>query len=362
MTLLAGAAGCEKDPPPAAPPPPPTVEVMTVTTTNVPVYEEWIGSLDGFVNAQIRAQVSGYLMAQDYKEGGVVTNGQTLFEIDPRVFAAAAAQAQAQVDVAQAQLDKTKLDVDRFTPLAKTDAISQEELDDAKQANLAAKANLEAANAALQQAQLNLDFTKVKSPVNGIAGIARAQIGDLVGPGSGNLTEVSALDPIKAYITVSERYYLDHLAGHLDEKGGDALELELLLANDTVYPQKGKFCFLDRQVEPNTGAITVAVTFPNPNNVLRPGQYARVQARTEVRQGAVLIPQRAVTELQGSYQVDVVNQVGGTNLVEIRPVRVGARMGQNLVIEEGLKAGERVIVEGLQKVPKDGVVTVAGKG
>jgi len=335
---------------------------MTVATTNVPVYQEWIGSLDGFVNAQIRAQVSGYLMSQGYKEGGVVTNGQVLFEIDPRVFAAALAQANAQLGVAKAQLDKANLDVERYTPLVKVDAISKEELEDAVQAKAGAQANVEAANAAVQQARLNLDFASVRSPVNGIAGMALAQVGDLVGPGSSNLTTVSALDPIKAYITVSEQYYLDHLAGHLDQQGGSDLELDLILANDAVYPQKGKFYFVDRQVEPGTGAIQVAVTFPNPDNVLRPGQYARIRARTEVRQGVVLIPQRAVTELQGSYQVDVVKEVNGTNMVEIRPVQVGAQFGKLWVIEAGLKPGERIIVEGLQKVRQDSAVTVAGKG
>ncbi|MGA3178790.1 MAG: efflux RND transporter periplasmic adaptor subunit [Verrucomicrobiota bacterium] len=361
LALLAGAAGCEKAQK-APPPPPPEVEVMTVATTNVPVYQEWIGSLDGFVNAQIRAQVSGYLMSQGYKEGGVVTNGQVLFEIDPRVFAAALAQANAQLGVAKAQLDKANLDVERYTPLVKVDAISKEELEDAVQAKAGAQANVEAANAAVQQARLNLDFASVRSPVNGIAGMALAQVGDLVGPGSSNLTTVSALDPIKAYITVSEQYYLDHLAGHLDQQGGSDLELDLILANDAVYPQKGKFYFVDRQVEPGTGAIQVAVTFPNPDNVLRPGQYARIRARTEVRQGVVLIPQRAVTELQGSYQVDVVKEVNGTNMVEIRPVQVGAQFGKLWVIEAGLKPGERIIVEGLQKVRQDSAVTVAGKG
>jgi membrane fusion protein (multidrug efflux system) len=356
--LLTVVAGCKKaDPPP--PPAPPEVQVMTVLQQDVPVFQEWIGMLDGSTNAQIRAQVSGYLVDQIYKEGSFVKKGDVLFQIDKRVFKANLAQAQAQLDMAQAQFGKTELDVKRLTPLAKENAISQEELDDAVQANLAAKASVESAKATLSQNQLSLDFTDVTSPVDGIAGMARAQIGDLVGPSTGNLTEVSTLDPIKAYITVSEQYYLDHLAGYLNRtnKGDDKLELELILANGAVYPQKGEFYFLDRQVEPGTGAIQVAVLFPNPGNVLRPGQYARVRARTEVRKDVVLIPQRAVTELQGSYQVDVVANAGGSNLVSIRPVKVGQQMSNMWIIEEGLKSGESIIVEGLQKATPGKAVT-----
>ena len=219
MALLIGVAGCKKAGPPP-PPPPPEVQVMTVALQDVPVYQEWIGSLDGFVNAQIRAQVSGYLMSQDYKEGSLVKKGDVLFQIDPRPFEAALNQAKGQLGMAEAQLGRTELDVKRFTPLAKDNAISQEELDDAVQSNLAAKASVAMAQAAVQQAQLNLDFASVTSPIDGIAGLARAQIGDLVGPATGNLTEVSTLDPIKAYITVSEQYYLDHLAGYLSAEQG----------------------------------------------------------------------------------------------------------------------------------------------
>jgi membrane fusion protein (multidrug efflux system) len=368
--LAIGVAGCKKaDAPP--PPAPPEVQVMTVALQDVPIYQEWIGSLDGSTNAQIRAQVSGYLVAQEYKEGGFVKKGDVLFQIDKRVFQAALAQAQAQLDVVQAQLGKAELDVKRLTPLAKQNAISQEELDDAIQADLAAKASLAAAQAATNSAQLNLEFASVTSPIDGIAGMARAQIGDLVGPATGNLTEVSTLDPVRAYITVSEQYYLDHLAAYLSRTNeGDAeLELELILANGAVYPQKGKFYFLDRQVDPNTGAIQAAVLFPNPGNVLRPGQYARIRARTEVRKGVVLIPQRAVTELQGSFQVDVVANAGGSNLVSIRPVKVGQQMSNLWIIEEGLKSGESIIVEGLQKAtpgravhPQPAKLAAAGKG
>ena len=354
LALVAGLAGCEKATGPLAALPP-EVEVLTVAAEDVPVYQEWIGSLDGFVNAQIRAQVSGYLMSQNYKEGTLVKKGDVLFQIDPRTFDAALSQAKAQLDMATAQLGKTELDVKRFTPLVQDSAITQEELDDAMQARLVAKASVEAAKSAQQQAKLNFEFASVISPIEGIAGLARAQIGDLVGPASGNLTIVSTLDPIKAYFTVNEQYYLNHLARYLDEnRGGDGdLQLELILANGAVYPQKGKFYFLDRQVEPGTGSIQVAALFPNAGNVLRPGQYARVRARTEVRKGVVLVPQRALTELQGNFQVDVVDDA---NKVSIRPVRVGEQMGKSWIVEEGLKPGERIIVEGLQKVKQDTVV------
>jgi membrane fusion protein (multidrug efflux system) len=310
-------------------------------------------------------------MSQIYKEGSFVKKGDVLFQIDPRPFKAALDQAKGQVGMAEAQLGRTELDVKRFTPLASSNAISQEEMDDAVQSNLAARASLDVAKAAREQAQLNLDFASVTSPIDGIAGLARAQIGDLVGPGTGNLTSVSTLDPIKAYITVTEQYYLDHLAGFAaeDSADGGGMELDLILANGAVYPQKGQFYFLDRQVEPNTGAIQVAVKYPNPGNVLRPGQYAKIRARTEVRKGVVLVPQRAVTELQGSFQVDVVTPTGGSNVVSIRPVKVGPQMSNMWVIEDGLKSGESIIVEGLQKAgpgkvvnPQPVPIPASGKG
>ncbi len=348
--LLVGAAGCQKaDPPP--PPSPPEVQVMTVTLQDVPIYQEWIGSLDGFVNAQIRAQVSGYLLSQKYKEGSFVRKGDVLFQIDPRPFDALLKQADGQLGMAQAQLVRTELDVKRFTPLVLSNDISREELDDAVQSNKAAAASVSMYQAAMQQAHLNLEFAGITSPIDGIAGMARAQIGDLVGPATGNLTEVSTLDPIKAYITVTEQYYLDHLAafagGDASEDGG--MELDLILANGAVYPHKGKFYFLDRQVEPGTGSIQVAVLFPNPGNVLRPGQYARIRARTEMRKGVALVPQRAITELQGSFHVDVVTKTNNSNVVSLRPVTIGAQMSNMWIIESGLQSGESIIVEGLQK-------------
>src|SRR6266700_6794627 len=302
-------AGCKKEPPAA--PRPPTVEILEVHPQDVPIYHEWIGTLDGLVNAQIRAQVAGYLLKQNYREGDMVKKGDLLFEIDPRPFQAALDQAKGLLAQAEAQQDKTALDVKRFTPLAKVNAISQEELDDAIHANLAAKAGVLSAKATVEQAELNLGFTKITSPIDGIAGIARAQIGDLVGPASGELTAVSTVDPIKVYFTFTEASYMDYMDRYADDtkraEHERDLELELILANGTVYPHKGKFYFADRQVDVRTGALRVAGLIPNPGRVLRPGQFARVRARTQIRTGALAVPQRAVMELQGNYEVAVVD-------------------------------------------------------
>jgi RND family efflux transporter MFP subunit len=348
LALLAGAAGCQKaKPPPAAPP---EVQVITATLQDVPIFQDWIGTLDGFVNAEIRAQVAGYLQSQEYREGAQVKKGDALFQIDPRVFNAALSQAKAQLAMAEAQQIKTGQIVKRYSPLAKEEAITQEELENAVQANLGDKASVEAAHAAVQQAELNLSFARITSPVDGIAGMARAQIGDLVGPNSGNLTTVSTLDPIKVYFTVTEQYYLRRLSNRAP---GGGQELELILADGSTYAQKGKYYFIDRQVDPATGSMQVAGLFPNPGNILRPGQYGRVRGQTEVRHGAILVPQRAVTELQGSFHVDVVDN---SNKVVIRPVHVGAQVSQQWIIEDGLKPGERIIVEGLQKAHPDAEV------
>lgn len=345
LALFIAATACKKAKPP--PPPPPEVQVITATPQDVPILQDWIGTLDGSVNAQIRPQVAGYLQSQDYREGSVVKKGDVLFQIDPRVFTAALTQAKAQLAMAEAQELKTAQIVKRYGPLAKEEAITQEELENAVQANLGDKASVEAARATVQQAELNLSFAKITSPVDGVAGVARAQIGDLVGPTTGNLTTVSSLDPIKVYFTVTEQYYLHHLASQLPA-GSD--ELELILSDGSTFPQKGKYYFVDRQVDPTTGSIQVAALFPNPGNVLRPGQYGRVRGQTEIRRGAILVPQRAITELQGSFHVDVVD---ASNKVVIRPIRVGSQISQNWVVEEGLKPGEKVIVEGLQKVKPD---------
>jgi membrane fusion protein (multidrug efflux system) len=352
-----------------AAPLPPDVDVVTVRPANVPLYQEWIGTLDGFVNAQIRAQVAGYLMTQDYKEGAISKKGDLLFQIDPRPFQATLDQAEGQLAQAEAQLDKAELDVKRYTPLAKERAISQEELDNAEHARLAAKAAVKSATAAVETATLNLEFTKITSPIYGIAGMARAQIGDLVGPASGELTTVSTIDPIKVYFPVTEAFYMDYMSRYSDEtkraEHERNWELELIMAGGTAYSHKGRFYFADRQVDIRTGALVMAGLIPNPNHVLRPGQFARVRAITQIKTGVLSVPQRAVIELQGNYQLAV---VGAENKVSIRPVKVGDRFNSSWIIEDGLKPGEQVIVEGTQKVrqgtvvnPKSYVATVLAK-
>jgi membrane fusion protein (multidrug efflux system) len=348
--LLAG--GCKKKP---APPPPPDVQVITLAATNVPVFEEWIGTLDGFVNAQIRAQVTGYLLMQNYAEGSEVKKGDLLFQIDPRPFQAALDQARAKLAQDKAQSGKTELDVERYTPLAKEQAISQEELDDAVQANLAANAQVTADEAAVENAQLNLGFTKIKSPIDGLAGTALAQIGDLLSPSSGLLTTVSTLNPIKVYFQISEQSYLNFWRHHAAGSGAETnVELELIFSDGSIYPQKGKFFFADRQVNPNTGTLQIAGLFSNADFILRPGQYGRVRAQTETLTNALIVPQRAVTELQGTYQVSVVDNQDKAHL---QPVKVGEQIGPNWIIESGLKSGDRVVVEGMLKAKEGAVVS-----
>ena len=368
----------------ARPPAPPEVKVADARQKDIPVQREWVGTLDGTVNAAIKAQVTGYLLTQNYTEGAFVKSGQLLFEIDPRPFQAAMdqaqgqfsqangqlAQAKAQLSQAQAQLlqaqanqRRTQLDVDRYIPLAKQQAISQQDLDNATQNNIAAAAQVEAAKAqietakaqiqaadaaveaakaAVEAARVNLGFTRITSPIAGIAGKAQVQIGNLVSAASGPITTVSTLDPIKAEFTVPEQEYLNFMrSGNVL----DRLQLALVLADGTTYGQKGKFLFADRQVDPGTGAIELTGLFPNPGNTLRPGQYGKIRATIGVHAGAILVPQAAVTELQGSYQVAV---VGDNNCITVRPVKVGERAGSLWVIEDGLKAGERVVVEGQQ--------------
>ena len=337
----------------ASPPPPVEVEVATVSQKDIPIYGEWVATLDGYVNAQIQPQVTGYIIKQAYKEGSFVRKGQMLFQIDPRPFQAVLDQAKAQLAQAQAQLGKTQLDVDRDTPLAKERAIAQSQLDNDIQANLASKAAVKAAEAQVEQAELNLEFTHVTSLVDGIAGIAQVQIGNLVNP-TAVLTSVSQVNPIKAYFPISEQEYM-HYAERINshnqqEVPSDAPPFELILANGSIYPQKGTLLLTDRQVDVTTGSIRVVCAFPNSKNILRPGQFGRVRAAGEVRNGALLVPQRAVTELQGSYQVAVVSN---DNKVNIRPVKVGERVDTMWILESGVKPGELVVVEGLQKV-RDG--------
>jgi membrane fusion protein (multidrug efflux system) len=397
LIVVGGSKSKEKTP--AAAPPPANVEVAQVEKQDVPIYSEWIGSLDGMVNAEIRAQVTGYLLRQNYKEGSFVRKGQLLFEIDPRPFQATLDQAngdlakaqaqlaqansqllQAQAQLAQAEANQVRaqLDVDRYTPLAKEKAITTQEYDNAVQSNIAAKAQVKAANAGVETAksaivaanaaveaakatvktvELNLSFTNITSPIDGVAGIATAQVGNLIQPNGAALTTVSTLDPIKAYFTLSEQEYIAYTRRdsiqHKWGTGAKGLELELVLADGSTYTQKGKFFVADRQVDQKTGSIRLAGIFPNPGNTLRPGQYARVRAITSMRDSALLVPQRAVTELQGSYRVAVVSN---DNKVNVRPVKVGPRVGAMWVIEDGLKPDERVVAEGTQKVRPDATV------
>ena len=399
--------------PAQAAPRPPDVEVVQVEQKDVPVYSEWIGTTDGMVNADIKAQVTGYLLSQNYQEGSFVRKGQLLFEIDPRPFQALVNQAkgdlaksESQVQQAVTQLDqalaqlaqansqlmqaeanqrKTQLDVNKYTPLLEQKAVTQQEFDNADQANeatraqveaaksqikaatagvgtakaaiIAAKAQVESSQAAVRTSELNLSFTRIISPIDGIAGIAQAQVGNLISTTSAPLTTVSTVDPIKVFFTLSEQQYLAFNKRNLiDARRGASvvqIQLELILADGTNYPQSGSFYFADRQVDQKTGAIRLAGIFPNPGNVLRPGQYARVRAVTATKPAALLVPQRAVSELQGSYQVAV---VGRDNKIEMRTVKVGDRSGSMWVIEDGLKDGESVVVEGIQRVKPGGVV------
>jgi RND family efflux transporter MFP subunit len=404
------------------------VEVVQVEQQNVPLYSEWIGTTEGMVNADVRAQVSGYLLRKDYTEGAFVKQGQLLFEIDPRPLQAALGQAQgdlaksqgqlgqanAQLEQAQANLAqansqllqakaqlsqseanqrKTQLDVNKYTPLAEKKAVTQQDLDNAVQTNQAAQAQVEASKAgietakaqvkaataavgtakaaiasaqaqvqasqaAVKTAELNLGFTRIVSPIDGIAGIAQAQVGDLVNPTSGIITTVSTVDPIKVYFTVGEQEYMAFINQYQTPAERNAalqnLELELFLADGAAYPQKGRFFVADRQVDQKTGAIRLGGTFANPGNTLRPGQYARVRAVTSTQKDALLVPQRAVTELQGTYHVAV---VGSDNKVSIRPVTLGPQSGSMWIITDGLKSGETVVVMGTQKLTPGQVVS-----
>jgi RND family efflux transporter MFP subunit len=350
----------------------PAVEVAQVEQKDVPVYGEWIGTLAGLVSADVKAEVTGYLVRQEYKEGSFVKKGQLLFEIDPRPFQAALDQAKGQLAQAQAQLVqdvaqlssaqanqlKSQLDVDKYAPLAKDEAASQQDLDNAVQTNLsnkaqvqaaeaaiaAAKAQIQSGQAAVETASINLGFTRVISPIDGIAGIAQAQVGALVSTSSAALTTVSTLDPIRDYFTVSEQAYLE-LQKRFSSPDRERWKLQLITADGTTYPREGEFYFADRAVDQNTGAIQLAALFPNPENVLRPGQYGKVRAVIRTQRNALLIPQAAVTELQGSYDVDV---VGRDNRVAIRPVKVGDKVGTMWIVLDGLNPDERVVVEGQQ--------------
>jgi membrane fusion protein (multidrug efflux system) len=341
--IAAHFCGCgkRKEATPQAPP----VEVAEVVQKDVPVIIEWVAATDGSVNASIRPQVSGYLIKQNYMEGDFVRKGQVLFQIDPRMFQAALEQAQGQLAQQQASWTTAKANLDRIKPLAAQNAVSRKDLDDATGQERSAYASVLSARAAVDKAKLDLGFTKVTSLIDGVAGIAKAQIGDLVGSSQATeLTTVSTVDPIKVYVPVSEQQYLKATEG--GRKQAKSV-LELVLSDGSTYPHTGEFTFADRQVDPSTGTIKVASLFPNPHNLLRPGQFAKVRATIGTRKGALLVPQRAVTDLQGSYQVAV---VGPGNKIDIRPVEVGERVDSFWVISKGLKPGEKVVVEGGQKV------------
>jgi RND family efflux transporter MFP subunit len=369
----------------APPPPPPVVQVAAVEQRDVPVQHEWIGTLTGQVNAAINAEVTGYLLRQDYAEGSFVHKGQLLFEIDPRPFQAAVdqaagqlaqskaqlaqaraglIQAQAQLVAAEANQRKSQLDEEKYTPLFEQNAVTRQDLDNAVQTNQSnkaqvgaaqaqvetSKAQIEAAGAAvkvaeaaLETANVNLGFTRLTSLIDGIAGAATVQVGNLVTVSSPAVTTVSTLDPVKAVFTVSEQEYLSLARANALHH----LQLRLILADGTAHPHDGRFSFADRQVDPNTGAIQMTALFPNPGNILRPGQYAMVRAVTGEDRGVLVVPQPAVSELQGSYEVNV---IGTDNRVATRPVEVGERVGTMWVISKGLKPGDRVVVEGQEKL------------
>lgn len=324
----------------------PVVETMQVLQKDVPIHREWVAVLDGLVNATIRPQVSGYLIRQHYKEGEAVRKGQVLFEVDPRTFQAALNKARAQLSQQMARHETAKANLARMKPLAAKNAVSQKDLDDAVGTELSARSEVEAARAAVDEAQLNLSFTKITSPVDGIAGLAKTQLGDLVGPNmQEELTSVSTLDPIKAYINISEREYL--LATATEKNHSEELPLELTLSDGSVYPHKGVLAVMDRQINPGTGTIKIGALFANQENRLRPGQYGRVRATVRVQRDALVVPQRAVIEVQGVYMMMV---VGTDNTIDIRPVQVGPQVGSDWIIAKGLKPGEQIVVEGIQKV------------
>ncbi len=387
IAALAGCAGSESSQPQASSAPPPLeVGVVSVIERDVPVYGDWVATTDGYVNANIQPQVSGYLVKQDYSEGSFVHKDDVLFEIDPRPFQAALdqakgqlaqargqlAQAEGQLGQAQAQLGLADINVKRDTPLAAARAIPQSQLDNDVQSKAQAEAlvktseaaiqsshaSIQAAEAAVETAQLNLGFTRVRSLIDGIAGIATIQIGNLVGPNT-VLTTVSSVDPIKVYFSISEQEYLA-LSGKIDMKGADLLRagstvpLQFTLSTGAIYPHQGKIAFADRQVDPQTGTIRIVGAFSNPGNILRPGQFGRIRAMTGFHKNALLVPQRAVIELQGRYQVAV---VGPGNKVQIRNVQVGDRVGELWVIASGLNPGETVVADGTMKVRDGALVT-----
>lgn len=351
LFAAAGAVGCERRVESAAPPPSPSVEVATVVQKDVPVQGQWVGTLQGYVNAQIQPQVTGYLVRQNYQEGSFVRKGQVLFEIDPRPFQAALDQTKGQLAQAEAQFANAQINVNRDVPEADAHAIPQSQLDNDTQALRGAKAAVETGQAAVEQAELNLGYTRVLSLIDGIAGITSVQVGNLVSQ-STVLTSVSQVDPIKVYFPISEQEYLRMADG--GARGSvdwlthaSRIPLTLVLADGTTYPYRGRIVFADRQVDTQTGTIQIVGEFPNPHRLLRPGQFAQIRALTQILKGALLVPQAAVSQLQGNYQVDIVDP---NNQVQIRNVEVGPIAGTQWVISAGLEPGERVVAVGTDKI------------
>src|SRR6266404_606023 len=351
-------SGCSRKPAQVAPNAP-EVLVTTVTPQDVPRVLERVATLDGFINANINAQVQGYIVSRDYQEGSVVKKGDLLFQIDPRPFEAALAQAKGTLAKDKANQVKADADEKRAMDLFNKKVISDQERDTATAAAQAGRANIEADEAAVKQAEINLGYTKITAPIDGVTGFANNQVGDLVGPTTGPLTTVSQIDPIKAVVTAGEGPWTDFVSRHPDATERQAyiksLDFELILGNGQAYPQKGKFYALDRNLDTKTGSIRYYVTFPNPGNILRPGQFGKVRFVADIKKGAMVVPQEAVTELQGSYQVAVVDE---NNKVSIRPVKMGERVGSMWEVTEGLKSGDKVVVQGVQKAREGATVTV----
>lgn len=352
ICILASLAGCGHDSDKKTAPPPPEVLVIEAAARDVPVTREWIGTIDGSENAEIRARVTGYLMKRNYQEGAIVKKGDVLFEIDPRPFQAALAEAQQQLEQGKAVQLASQADADRNKELYDKKVISEKEFTNKTQMNESNLAKVRALEAGLEQAKLNLDFCQVTAPVEGIAGIAQAQVGDLVGSGSNVvLTSVSTLDPIKIIFPISEVEYLaasDKLQESITRPIDQRPEgIELILADGKTFPHKARLLSVDRQINTATGTILVTAIAHNPGSILRPGLFARARVVARVLEGAVVVPQRAVLEVQGSYQIGV---IGADGKAEIRPVQVGPREGSDWVIASGLKVGEKVVVEGLQKI------------
>lgn len=330
--------------------PPPEVRVTPVIQRDLPIYVEAIGQTRGSKEVQIQPRVSGFLQSQDYKDGALVRKGELLYTIDPRPYVAALAQANGQLAQSEAQLQQTRNDVARYIPLAAEDAISRQQLDNAKTSENAAKAAVEAAQANVEAAKINLNYTKVYSPVEGLSGITTVQVGTLVGTGqTAALTTVSTINPFWVRFPVSEKEYLEYRKRIPNETAAQNSqpEITITLADGRLFPHKGRLSAVEGQIDPSTGTLTLQAEFPNPNNIIRPGQYARVRIQSQVQHGAVLVPQRAIQEIQGAYSVVV---IGADNKAEFRPVQLGSQYESNWIIEGGLKPGENVVIEGAQKV------------